>query len=117
MLWEGRFKKEIDSKTNDFNSSIRFDKRMYKEDITGSLAHSKMLAKQEIIDKEESKKIIDELKNILSDIENNKLEIDNNAEDIHMFIESELTKRIGSTGKRLHTARSRNDQVALDIKI
>ena len=117
MLWEGRFKKEIDSKTNDFNSSIRFDKRMYKEDITGSLAHSKMLAKQEIIDKEESKKIIDELKNILSDIENNKLEIDNNAEDIHMFIESELTKRIGSTGKRLHTARSRNDQVALDIRI
>lgn len=76
-----------------------------------------MLAKQEIIDKEESKKIIDELKNILSDIENNKLEIDNNAEDIHMFIESELTKRIGSTGKRLHTARSRNDQVALDIRI
>lgn len=117
MLWEGRFKKEIDSKTNDFNSSIRFDKRMYKEDITGSIAHSKMLAKQEIIDKEESKKIIDELKNILSDIENNKLEIDNNAEDIHMFIESELTKRIGSTGKRLHTARSRNDQVALDIRI
>ena len=117
MLWEGRFKKEIDSKTNDFNSSIRFDKRMYKEDITGSIAHSKMLAKQEIIDKEESKKIIDELQNILSDIENNKLEIDNNAEDIHMFIESELTKRIGSTGKRLHTARSRNDQVALDIRI
>lgn len=117
MLWEGRFKKEIDSKTNDFNSSIRFDKRMYKEDVTGSIAHSKMLAKQEIIDKEESKKIIDELKNILSDIENNKLEIDNNAEDIHMFIESELTKRIGSTGKRLHTARSRNDQVALDIRI
>lgn len=117
MLWEGRFKKEIDSKTNDFNSSIRFDKKMYKEDITGSIAHSKMLAKQEIIDKEESKKIIDELKNILSDIENNKLEIDNNAEDIHMFIESELTKRIGSTGKRLHTARSRNDQVALDIRI
>lgn len=117
MLWEGRFKKEIDSKTNDFNSSISFDKRMYKEDITGSIAHCKMLAKQGIIDKEESEKIVEELKNILSDIENNVLEIDSNAEDIHMFIESELTKRIGSTGKRLHTARSRNDQVALDIRM
>lgn len=117
MLWEGRFKKEIDSKTNDFNSSIRFDQRMYKEDIEGSIAHSKMLAKQGIIDKEESKKIINELQNILSDIENNKLEIDKNAEDIHTFIEGELTKRIGSTGKRLHTARSRNDQVALDIRM
>ena len=117
MLWEGRFKKEIDSKTNDFNSSIRFDQRMYKEDIEGSIAHSKMLAKQGIIDKEESKKIINELQNILSDIENNKLEIDKNAEDIHTFIEGELTKRIGNTGKRLHTARSRNDQVALDIRM
>ena len=117
MLWEGRFKKEIDSKTNDFNSSIRFDSRMYKEDIKGSIAHSKMLAKQGIIDKEESKKIVNELRNILSDIENNKLEIDKNAEDIHTFIEGELTKRIGSAGKRLHTARSRNDQVALDIRM
>ena len=117
MLWEGRFKKEIDSKTNDFNSSIRFDQRMYKEDIEGSIAHSKMLAKQGIIDKEESKKIVNELQNILSDIENNKLEIDKNAEDIHTFIEGELTKRIGSAGKRLHTARSRNDQVALDIRM
>ncbi len=117
MLWEGRFKKEIDSKTNDFNSSIRFDQRMYKEDITGSIAHSKMLAKQGIIEESESKKIVGELNKILEDIENNTLEIDKDAEDIHMFIESELTKRIGSTGKRLHTARSRNDQVALDIRM
>ena len=117
MLWEGRFKKEIDSKTNDFNSSIRFDSRMYKEDIKGSIAHSKMLAKQGIIDKEESKKIVEELNKILEDIENNTLEINKDAEDIHTFIEGELTKRIGSAGKRLHTARSRNDQVALDIRM
>ena len=117
MLWEGRFKKEIDSKTNDFNSSIRFDSRMYKEDIKGSIAHSKMLAKQGIIDKEESKKIVDELNKIQEDIENNTLEINKDAEDIHTFIEGELTKRIGSAGKRLHTARSRNDQVALDIRM
>jgi len=117
VLWEGRFKKGIDSRTNDFNSSIKFDYRMYKEDILGSIAHAKMLGKQDIISKEESDKIVDELNNILNDIEDGKLEIDFNAEDIHMFIETELTKRIGDTGKRLHTARSRNDQVALDIRM
>ena len=117
VLWEGRFKKELDSKTNDFNSSIKFDSRLYKEDIEGSIAHSTMLGKQNIVSEEESNKIVKELKNILNDIENNKLEFDTNAEDIHMFIETELTKRIGDTGKRLHTARSRNDQVALDIKM
>ena len=116
-LWAGRFKKELDSKTNDFNSSIRFDKRMYKQDIEGSIAHATMLGKQKIIDESESKKIIDGLKTILNDIENNKLEFDMNAEDIHMFIESELTNRIGNTGKRLHTARSRNDQVAVDLRL
>ena len=116
-LWEGRFKKELNSKTNDFNSSISFDSRMYKQDITGSIAHSKMLAKQGIIEKEESEKIIAGLTEILEDIENGNLQFDMEAEDIHMFVESELTKRLGDTGKRLHTARSRNDQVALDIRM
>lgn len=116
-LWEGRFKKELDSKTNDFNSSISFDKRMYKHDIMGSIAHATMLGKQNIIELSESEKIISTLKDILSDLDSGKLAFDMNAEDIHMFIESELTSRIGSTGKRLHTARSRNDQVAVDIRL
>lgn len=117
VLWEGRFKKELDSRTNDFNSSISFDSRMYKQDILGSIAHSTMLAKQGIISIEDKEKIVNELTNILNDIESGKLPIDPNAEDIHMFIETELTKRIGDSGKRLHTARSRNDQVALDIRM
>ena len=117
VMWAGRFKKEIDKRTNDFNSSIRFDNRLYKHDITGSIAHATMLGKCGIIDKEESEKIIAELKNILTDLESGKLQFDMEAEDIHMFIESELTKRIGDTGKRLHTARSRNDQVALDLRL
>ena len=116
-MWEGRFKKELDTRTNIFNSSISIDKRMYEYDIKGSIAHAKMLGKQEIIEKEESKKIIKELKNILKDINNKKLEINENSEDIHMFIEEELTKRIGDTGKRLHTARSRNDQVTTDLRL
>lgn len=116
-LWEGRFKKNIDSKTNDFNSSISFDSRMYKQDIKGSIAHAKMLSKQGIIAKDEADKIINELNIILNEIEENKIDIDKDAEDIHMFIETELTKRLGDTGKRLHTARSRNDQVALDIRM
>ena len=117
VLWEGRFKKEIDSRTNDFNSSISFDSRMYKQDILGSIAHSTMLAKQGIISNEDKEKIVKELTNILNDIESGKLQFDPNAEDIHMFIETELTKRIGDSGKKLHTARSRNDQVALDIRM
>lgn len=117
VMWAGRFKKEIDKRTNDFNSSIRFDNRLYKHDITGSIAHATMLGECGIIDKEESEKIIAELKNILTDLESGKLQFDMEAEDIHMFIESELTKRIGDTGKRLHTARSRNDQVALDLRL
>ena len=117
VMWEGRFKKEIDKRTNDFNSSISFDKRMYKQDITGSIAHATMLGKCGIIASEESDKIIAGLKDILKDLESGCLEFDMDAEDIHMFIESELTKRIGDAGKRLHTARSRNDQVALDLRL
>ena len=116
-LWEGRFKKSIDSKTNDFNSSISFDSRMYKQDILGSIAHAKMLAKQEIIEQIEADKIVNELNKILEEISNGSLKIDLEAEDIHMFVEAELTKRLGDTGKRLHTARSRNDQVALDLRM
>lgn len=117
VMWEGRFKKEIDKRTNDFNSSISFDKRMYKEDITGSIAHATMLGECGIISSDESKIIIEGLKEICNDLETGKLEFDMEAEDIHMFIESELTKRIGDAGKRLHTARSRNDQVALDLRL
>ncbi|MCC8016804.1 MAG: argininosuccinate lyase [Clostridiales bacterium] len=117
QLWKGRFKKELAKETNDFNSSISFDKRMFEEDIKGSMAHAAMLGAQNIIDKSESEKIINGLSDILSDIKNGKLKIDMNAEDIHTFVEGELTARLGSTGKRLHTARSRNDQVALDIRL
>ena len=116
-IWAGRFTKETDKIVNDFNSSISFDARMYREDIEGSIAHATMLGKCNIIDLEESKAIVEKLKNILNDIESGKLEFDFNAEDIHSFIEAELTKRLGDTGKRLHTARSRNDQVALDIRM
>lgn len=116
-LWKGRFSKEAAPETNDFNSSIAFDSRMFKEDIDGSIAHATMLGKQGIIELSESEKIIDELKKIKEDIISGKLTIDPDAEDIHTFIEGELTERIGQTGKRLHTARSRNDQVALDIRL
>ncbi len=116
-LWTGRFKKSLDSKTNDFNSSISFDSRMYAQDIKGSVAHATMLGKQGIIAEEESKKIVKNLKEILTDIDEGRLDFDMTAEDIHTFVEGELTKRIGDSGKRLHTARSRNDQVALDFKL
>ncbi|SDA30626.1 argininosuccinate lyase [Ruminococcus sp. YE71] len=117
MMWAGRFTKQIDERVNDFNSSIKFDSRMYKSDIEGSIAHATMLGECGIIDKSESEKIIEGLKGILADIESGALEFDPTAEDIHMFNESELTKRLGDTGKRLHTSRSRNDQVALDIRL
>ena len=117
QLWKGRFKKELDEKTNDFNSSISFDSRMYKQDIDGSLAHAAMLEAQGIISKEDLSEITDGLNAIKNEIENGTLLIDPNAEDIHTFVEGELTKRIGAAGKRLHTARSRNDQVALDIRL
>ncbi|MEE5992070.1 MAG: argininosuccinate lyase [Oscillospiraceae bacterium] len=116
-LWAGRFSKEVDETVNAFNSSIAFDARMYAQDIRGSIAHATMLGKCGIIEQSESEAIIEGLKGILADIESGKLEFDPNAEDIHMFVEAELTKRLGSTGKRLHTARSRNDQVALDIRL
>ena len=116
-LWAGRFSKEVDEKVNDFNSSIKFDARMYKQDIEGSIAHATMLGEAGIITSADSQIIIDGLDGILSDIESGKLEFDPSAEDIHMFIEAELTSRVGDAGKRLHTARSRNDQVALDIRM
>ncbi|MDE6666517.1 MAG: argininosuccinate lyase [Ruminococcus sp.] len=117
MMWAGRFSKKIDDTVNAFNSSIAFDGRMYRHDIQGSIAHATMLGDCGIITKEDSLQIIDGLKGILSDIDSGKLELDPNAEDIHMFIEAELTKRLGDVGKRLHTSRSRNDQVAVDIRL
>ena len=117
QLWKGRFKKELSKTTNDFNSSISFDSRMYKEDIEGSIAHATMLGKCGIIEESQAENIRKGLKEILADIESGKLMIDMEAEDIHTFIEGELTARLGDDGKRLHTSRSRNDQVALDIKL
>ena len=117
QLWKGRFKKELSKTTNDFNSSISFDSRMYKEDIEGSIAHATMLGKCGIIEESQAENICKGLKEILADIESGKLIIDMEAEDIHTFIEGELTARLGDDGKRLHTSRSRNDQVALDIKL
>ena len=116
-MWAGRFSKEENKEVNDFNQSIHIDSRMYKEDITGSMAHAFMLGKQAIIKVEEADLIIKTLEEILNDLDNNKLEINFEAEDIHMFVEEELTKRIGDVGKKLHTARSRNDQVALDFRM
>lgn len=116
-MWAGRFSAETDKRVNDFNSSIRFDCRMYEEDITGSIVHARMLARQGIISAEDRDKIEGGLLSVMSDIKSGKLPFDPNAEDIHMFVEAELTARIGEAGKRLHTARSRNDQVALDLKM
>lgn len=116
-LWAGRFSKEINEDVNAFNSSISFDCRMYRQDIKGSLAHAKMLCKQGIIDETSYKEIQTGLKDILKEIEEGTLLFDPNAEDIHMFIESELTKRYPVSGKKLHTGRSRNDQVALDLRL
>ena len=116
-MWAGRFEKALNKEADDFNSSIHFDSRMYKQDITGSIVHAKMLGDKGIITEDEKAQIINGLGGILEDIESGKLSFDMDAEDIHMFIESELTKRIGDAGKRLHTARSRNDQVALDIRL
>lgn len=117
QLWQGRFQKALDPKTNDFNSSIRFDSRMFREDIEGSIAHATMLCAQGIISSKDLADILEGLQAIREDIESGKLEIDPNAEDIHTFVEGELTARVGAAGKRLHTARSRNDQVALDIRL
>lgn len=116
-LWAGRFSKEADKRTNDFNSSIKTDSRMYAQDIQGSIAHASMLAEKGIISPEDSKRIVTELEKIQSEIASGELMIDPDAEDIHTFIEQTLTERIGDAGKRLHTGRSRNDQVALDIRL
>ena len=116
-LWAGRFQKETDTLVNDFNSSIDFDARLYRQDIQGSIAHATMLGKQGIIEEHEAEKIIDGLKTILRDIEAGTAELTEDSEDIHMNVERLLTERIGDTGKRLHTARSRNDQVAVDFRL
>ena len=116
-LWGGRFAKNTDKEVNDFHSSIRFDQRMYRQDIKGSIAHARMLGKCNIIPLEDSEKIIAGLKEILCEIEEGKLEFMIDAEDIHMNVETMLIAKIGDTGKRLHTGRSRNDQVALDIRM
>ena len=116
-MWAGRTAGVTDSFADELNSSIGVDCRMYRQDITGSIAHAKMLAKQGIIDGADEEIIIEGLEGILRDIDSGALEIDMSAEDIHMFVEEVLTKRIGDAGKKLHTARSRNDQVALDIRL
>ncbi len=116
-LWAGRFSKEADKKTNDFNSSIATDSRMYYQDIEGSIAHATMLAAKGIISQDDGALICSELAKIRHEISSGELLIDPNAEDIHTFIEQTLTERIGSAGKRLHTGRSRNDQVALDVRL
>ncbi len=116
-MWAGRFIGALDKAADDFNSSISFDSKMYKEDIIGSMAHAAMLKAQGIISAEDADVIIAELEKILADIENGELLFNPDCEDIHMFIEAELTKRIGDAGKKLHTARSRNDQVALDTRL
>ena len=116
-LWGGRFTGDTDSAVYDFNASVTFDKRMYRQDISGSTVHARMLGRCGIIPQEDSDSIVKGLKDILDDIESGRLLIDEASEDIHSFVESELTSRIGDAGKKLHTGRSRNDQVALDVKL
>ena len=117
QLWKGRFSKAVDSRVNDFNSSIRFDQRMIAQDMKGSGVHAAMLARQGIISEEDCRAILDGLASIADDLAAGRLEIDPAAEDVHTFVEQTLTARIGDAGKRLHTGRSRNDQVALDIRL
>ena len=117
QLWKGRFSKAVDARVNDFNSSIRFDQRMVRHDINGSMAHATMLGEQGIIPEEDREAILTGLQEILADLDSGALTIDPTAEDIHTFIEQTLTARIGDAGKRLHTGRSRNDQVALDLRL
>ena len=116
-MWAGRFQKELAGEADDFNSSIRFDSRMFRQDIAGSICHAQMLASQGIITKQEGAALAEALSGILADLESGALSFDPAAEDIHMFIETVLTQRIGDLGKKLHTARSRNDQVALDLRL
>lgn len=116
-MWAGRFSEQLNRAANDFNSSISVDSAMIESDIKGSIAHASMLGECGIISKQDSDKIIEELCAILADVKSGALKIDFEAEDVHMFVEAELTNRIGEVGKRLHTARSRNDQVALDTRM
>ena len=116
-MWAGRTAGNVDTIADDFNSSIRFDCKMYKQDITGSMAHAAMLGAKGIIGKSEADTLIDGLQGILNDLESGALEFDFSCEDIHMFVEQVLTQRLGDVGKKLHTARSRNDQVALDLRM
>ena len=117
QLWGGRFTKETDQLVYNFNASIGFDQKFYRQDIRGSIAHVKMLAKQGILTEQERDQIIAGLEGILSDVEDGKLQITSEYEDIHSFVEANLIDRIGDAGKKLHTGRSRNDQVALDMKL
>ena len=116
-LWGGRFTKETDQLVYNFNASITFDQKFYKQDIEGSIAHVTMLGKQGILTNEEAQDIIKTLKEIQSEVENGTLEISSEYEDIHSFVEATLIDRLGDTGKKLHTGRSRNDQVALDMRL
>ena len=116
-LWKGRTDAVTEQIADDFNSSIRVDQRMYREDIKGSMAHASMLAATGIITKQDADEILGGLEKILNDIESGALAIDENSEDIHTFVEQTLTERIGEAGKKLHTARSRNDQVVLDLRL
>ena len=116
-LWGGRFTKETDKLVYNFNASISFDQKFYKQDIRGSKAHVRMLAKQGILTEEERDQILGGLDSILADVESGKLEITSEYEDIHSFVEANLIDRIGDPGKKLHTGRSRNDQVALEMKL
>ena len=117
QLWGGRFTKKTDQMVYDFNASIGFDRRLYRQDIEGSMAHVKMLAKQKILTEEERDRILQGLSGILADVEDGSLPITKEYEDIHSFVEANLIDRIGDAGKKLHTGRSRNDQVALDMKL
>ena len=117
QLWGGRFTKETDKLVYNFNASISFDQKFFRQDVEGSMAHVKMLAKQEILTEDEKNQILSGLEGILSDVENGTLEITDEYEDIHSFVEANLIDRIGDAGKKLHTGRSRNDQVALDMKL
>ena len=116
-MWAGRTDGVIDKIADDFNSSIKFDSRMYKQDILGSMAHASMLGAKNIISQKDAEILIDGLQTILDDLDSGVLSIDLTCEDIHMFVEQVLTERVGEVGKKLHTARSRNDQVALDTRM
>ena len=117
QLWGGRFTKETDQLVYNFNASISFDQKFYKQDIEGSIAHVRMLGKQGILTQEEMQAIVSCLQEILADVESGKLAITSEYEDIHSFVEANLIDRLGDTGKKLHTGRSRNDQVALDMRL